>query len=106
MTSKCIARRAPRVPVALPIQVSIFSSGTIKRASLRDLTPHSIAVETQIDPSHEDDIEVSIQVPYEISLEKHVTVRFRGQLVRLLRDTDGDHEGFAALLHPISSAVN
>jgi len=94
-------RRLPRVSVALPVHISTFTSGYTARAFLKDLTPNGIALETDCEPSPEDDLEVSLSVPYEISLEKYLTVRFRGQVVRDIRCSEGKRKGFAATLHAV-----
>jgi len=91
-------RRLPRVPIALPVHISSFSCGSIPIASVKDINPHGIALETECDPSLHDDLEVSLSVPYEISLQKHLTIRFRGEVVRDLQDS-GKRNGFAARLH-------
>ena len=90
----------------LPVEVSTFSIPSFARADLRDLTPHGIAVHTDHTPHPYDDIEVSLHIPCEISLEKKVIVRFRGEIVRVMnKSVDGSH-GFAAILHPLRSTFD
>jgi hypothetical protein len=97
-------RRLPRVPIALSVHISSFSCGPAPVASVKDINPHGIALETDCEPNLNDDLEVSLSVPYEISLQKHLTIRFRGEVVRDLEDC-GKRNGFAARLHRLPERI-
>ena len=93
-------RRLPRVSIALPVHISSFSCGPLPVASVKDINAHGIALETDCEPNLHDDLEVSLSVPYEISLQKHLTIRFRGEVVRDLENS-GKRSGFAVRLHRV-----
>jgi len=90
----------------LPVEISTFSIPSFARAHLQDLTPHGIAVHSELDPHAHEDVEVSLQIPYEISLEKNITVRFRGEIVRVLHKNAAGEKGFAAILHPLRTRID
>jgi len=90
----------------LPVEISTFSTPSFACADIQDLTPHGIAVQTELAPHPQDDVEVSLHIPYEISLEKKVTVRFRGEIVRVMHGNVDGRRGFAAILHPLRSTLD